>query len=125
MQSVIIKKQIEQSLNDVLFQKTYSQIGVLVDTNTESLCYPIIKNSLPTHELIRVEAGEKFKNLESCQRIWEQLTQKGFDRYSCMVVLGGGVLGDMGGFCAATYKRGIDFILVPSTLLSQVDASVG
>jgi len=125
VQSVIIKKQIEQSLNDVLFQKTYSQIGVLVDTNTESLCYPIIKNSLPTHELIRVEAGEKFKNLESCQRIWEQLTQKGFDRYSCMVVLGGGVLGDMGGFCAATYKRGIDFILVPSTLLSQVDASVG
>lgn len=125
LQGVIINKQIDQPLKDVLSQKQYSKIGVLVDVNTENLCYPYLEKILPKHELIRTEAGEKFKNLETCQQIWEQLTQKGFDRYAILIVLGGGVLGDMGGFCAATYKRGIDFILMPTTLLSQVDASVG
>lgn len=125
MQSVIIKTDLTHSLNDVISQKHYSKIGVLVDANTENLCYPIIGKSLPNHEIIRVEAGEKFKTLETCQKIWESLTTKGFDRHSVLIVLGGGVLGDMGGFCAATYKRGIDFILVPTTLLSQVDSSVG
>lgn len=105
--------------------QAYSKVGVLVDSNTENLCYPLIKNNLPDHEVIRVEAGEKFKTIETCQRIWEQLTQKGFDRHAVLIILGGGVLGDMGGFCAATFKRGIDFFLIPTTLLSQVDSSVG
>lgn len=125
MQGIIIKEKIGQSLKDVLSQKTYSKVGILVDTNTENLCLPVIKNSISNFEILRVEAGEKFKTLETCQRIWEQLTHLGFDRYSVLIVLGGGVLGDMGGFCASTFKRGIDFILIPTTLLSQVDASVG
>jgi 3-dehydroquinate synthase len=125
VQSVIIKSDIDQPLKDVLTLKSYSKVGVLVDSNTENLCYPLIKKILPDHEIIRVEAGEKFKTIETCQRIWESLTQHGFDRHSVLIVLGGGVLGDMGGFCAATFKRGIDFILVPTTLLSQVDSSVG
>lgn len=125
MQSVIINQQIGQPLNDVLGQKKYSKIGVLVDTNSENFCLPLIRNEIPDVEILRVEAGEKFKTLETCQSIWEQLTQKGFDRHSVLIVLGGGVLGDMGGFCASTFKRGINFILIPTTLLSQVDASVG
>jgi 3-dehydroquinate synthase len=125
VQSVIIKPNIDQSLEDVLNIQPYSKVGVLVDSNTENLCYPLIKNNLPDHEMIRVEAGEKFKTIESCQRIWEQLTEKGFDRHAVLLILGGGVLGDMGGFCAATFKRGIDFVLIPTTLLSQVDSSVG
>lgn len=125
MQSVIIKSNIDQSVEDVLKMKPYSKIGVLVDSNTENLCYPLIKNNLPDHEIIRVEAGEKFKTIETCQRIWEQLTQKGFDRHAVLIILGGGVLGDMGGFCASTFKRGIDFVLIPTTLLAQVDSSVG
>lgn len=125
MQSVIIKKQIGQSLKDLLGQKNYSKVGVLVDTNTENLCLSKIINTIPEFEILRVEAGEKFKTLETCQMIWEQLTNMNFDRHSVLIVLGGGVLGDMGGFCASTFKRGIDFILVPTTLLSQVDASVG
>lgn len=125
MVSVIIKRQIGQPLQDILSQKSYSKIGVLVDTNTENLCLPRIKNEIPDFEILRVEAGEKFKTLETCRVIWEQLTNMGFDRHSVLIVLGGGVLGDMGGFCASTFKRGIDFILVPTTLLSQVDASVG
>jgi 3-dehydroquinate synthase len=125
VQSVIIKKQIGQTLQDILDLKNYSKIGVLVDTNSENLCLPKIINTIPEFEVLRVEAGEKFKTLETCQMIWEQLTNMNFDRHSVLIVLGGGVLGDMGGFCASTYKRGIDFILVPTTLLSQVDASVG
>lgn len=125
MQSVIIKKDISQALQDVLAQKSYTKVGLLVDNNTENLCYPLISNALPKHEVIRVEAGEKFKTLETCQFIWDQLTRKGFDRHSILLVVGGGVLGDMGGFCAATFKRGIDFVLIPTTLLAQVDSSVG
>ncbi|MEP2668232.1 MAG: 3-dehydroquinate synthase [Cyclobacteriaceae bacterium] len=125
MQSVIIKQKVGQPLQDILGQKSYSKVGVLVDSNTENLCLPLIKSEISGFELLRVEAGEKFKTLETCQNIWRQLTEMGFDRHSILIVLGGGVLGDMGGFCASTFKRGIDFILVPTTLLSQVDASVG
>lgn len=103
----------------------YSQVAVLTDTHTHNHCYPLIQNSLPQHELIEVHAGEEHKNLDTCKLIWQKLTDLNFDRHSLLIVLGGGVLGDMGGFCAATYKRGIDFILIPTTLLSQVDASVG
>ncbi|MBS1508127.1 MAG: 3-dehydroquinate synthase [Bacteroidetes bacterium] len=104
---------------------SYSQTCVLVDSNTRIHCYPALRDFLPPHELIEVPAGEEQKNITTCQLIWQKLTDKHFDRHSLVIVLGGGVLGDMGGFCAATYKRGIDFVLVPTTLLAQVDASVG
>jgi 3-dehydroquinate synthase len=84
-----------------------------------------VKANLPGHETIEIEAGETFKNIDTCQVIWQRMTDLRLDRHALMVVLGGGVLGDMGGFCAATYKRGIDFLLLPTTLLAQVDASVG
>lgn len=103
----------------------YSKIGVLVDSNTHKQCYPLIKNYLPAHSLIEVPPGEEHKNLETCKLIWQHLTDLNFDRHSLLLILGGGVVGDMGGFCAATYKRGIDFVLIPTTLLSQVDSSVG
>lgn len=103
----------------------YSQIAVLVDENTLKYCYPQIVGYLPKHSLIEIRSGEKNKNLATCQQIWSELMDKHFDRKSLLINLGGGVIGDMGGFCAATYKRGIDFIQIPTTLLSQVDASVG
>lgn len=108
-----------------LKDKDYSQVGVLVDEHTTSLCYPKIKELLPNHALFQVPSGEEYKTLATCELIWQQLTDHRFDRHSVLIILGGGVLGDMGGFCAATYKRGIDFVLMPTTLLSQVDASVG
>lgn len=125
MQSVIIKPNIDRALSDLLFKKKYARIGVLTDSHTFKLCLPLISGSLPAHHIIKVPAGEKYKTLDTCVAIWKRLTALGFDRHSVLVVVGGGVLGDMGGFCAATYKRGIDFVLVPTTLLSQVDASVG
>lgn len=105
--------------------KSYSKVSVLTDTNTATACYPKIKSQLPPHTVFQIEAGEEAKNLTTCSAIWQKLTDEHFDRHSLLLILGGGVIGDMGGFCAATYKRGIDFVLMPTTLLAQVDASIG
>ncbi len=112
-------------ITNFLNGKSYSKIGVLMDVNTEKHCYPLLKSALPAHDIIIIEAGEEHKNLESCKQVWDNLTQLHFDRHSLLLILGGGVIGDLGGFCAATFKRGIDFALLPTTLLAQVDASVG
>jgi len=104
---------------------SYSSLAVLVDENTHKACYPLIRASLPEHHLIRIRSGEEHKTLETCQQIWEEMTKAQLDRSALLINLGGGVICDMGGFCAATYKRGIHFINLPTTLLAQVDASVG
>ncbi|HLT80322.1 MAG TPA: 3-dehydroquinate synthase [Cyclobacteriaceae bacterium] len=103
----------------------YSRVVVLVDEHTKALCYPRIAAGLPAHDVIVIPPGEEQKTIDTCVTIWDQMTALHLDRHAVVIVLGGGVLGDMGGFCAATYKRGIDFILVPTTLLSLVDASIG
>ena len=108
-----------------LASRKYTGLAVLVDEKTQAHCYPVIKDHLPNHWLIRIESGEEFKNLDTCAAIWSRLTEFGFDRKAILINLGGGVIGDMGGFCAATFKRGIDFINIPTTLLAQVDASIG
>lgn len=114
-----------KELTDFLTLKKYSQVVVVTDNNTRKHCYPLLKDALPKHTLLETMSGEEFKNLETCVYLWEKLTALKADRHAVMVVLGGGVLGDMAGFCAATYKRGIDFILLPTTLLAQADASIG
>lgn len=106
--------------------KSYSKIFVLVDQNTDKYCFSKIQSFLPeSYFKIEIAAGENHKNLETCSKIWNILTEKKADRKSLLINLGGGVIGDMGGFCAATFKRGISFINIPTTLLAQVDASVG
>lgn len=112
-------------LPEYLKDKENSQIIVLADNHTKKYCYPLIKGLLPSHKLITIKSGEENKTLETCSQIWQAMTNEKLDRHALMINLGGGVIGDMGGFCAATYKRGIDFIQIPTTLLSQVDASVG
>lgn len=116
---------IGQTLTDFLANKEFSKIMVLVDNNTLNHCYPLVKDLLPNHKLIKIKSGEKHKNLTTCEEIWQAMTFSELDRHSLIINLGGGVIGDMGGFCAATYKRGIEFIQIPTTLLAQVDASVG
>ena len=112
--------------NILLEELSASKIFVLVDENTLENCVPIFRKKTKTDcEHIVIPAGEQFKNLETCQHIWSELMRLGADRKSLMVNLGGGVIGDMGGFCASTFKRGFRFIQIPTTLLSQVDASVG
>ena len=103
---------------------SYSKIAILLDENIKRDCLdklPKIENSL----IIEIPSGEENKNISTCIVIWEKLTQNQFDRNSLLINLGGGVIGDIGGFCASTYKRGIDFIQIPTTLLAMVDASVG
>ncbi|HVV55755.1 MAG TPA: 3-dehydroquinate synthase [Mucilaginibacter sp.] len=104
----------------------YSRFFVLTDKNTGQYCLPALKENLESYfEVIEIDAGEESKNINSCVDIWEKLIGFGADRQSLLVNLGGGVISDLGGFAASTYKRGIDFVHVPTTLLSQVDASVG
>lgn len=117
--------EIGQSLKHHFEQCNYSKVAVLVDENTKTHCYPIVKSSLPEHVLIEISSGEHNKNLQTCTHVWNELTTNTFDRKSLLVNLGGGVIGDLGGFCAASYKRGIDFINIPTTLLAAVDANVG
>lgn len=122
--SVIIAP-VQESLATYLSSNDYSKIVVVVDENTLQHCYPLIRNILPEHTLIEILSGEENKNLITCEHIWGIMTDAQLDRHSLVINLGGGVIGDMGGFCAATYKRGIDFVQIPTTLLAQVDASVG
>lgn len=122
--SVIIAP-VQESLVNYLNSTNYSKIVVVVDENTRRYCYPLIEGILPEHTLIEIPSGEENKNLITCEYIWGIMTDAQLDRHALVINLGGGVIGDMGGFCAATYKRGIDFIQIPTTLLAQVDASVG
>jgi 3-dehydroquinate synthase len=109
-----------------LAKKNYTKIFILSDDNTEKHCFlPYIDQFPVKIHTIRIQAGESHKTLETCQYIWKCLFEQEGGRNSLLVNLGGGVIGDMGGFCASTYKRGIDFVQMPTTLLSQVDASIG
>jgi 3-dehydroquinate synthase len=116
---------IRESLADFLQNTSYFKTVVIADTRTRKYCYEPIKNSLPRHTLVTVPSGETHKTLASCEKIWDAMTRAELDRHALVLNIGGGVIGDMGGFCAAVYKRGIDFVQIPTTLLSQVDASVG
>jgi 3-dehydroquinate synthase len=109
-------------------QGNYSRVFILTDENTGVHCLPIVKqqlDALDNFDIIEVNAGEESKTIDFCIGIWKMLIDFGADRKALMINLGGGVITDMGGFVASTYKRGIDFVQVPTTLLSQVDASVG
>lgn len=116
------------ALNSHFAKKAYSIVFILVDENTHELCLPQFMaeiNGEYQFEIIEIESGEINKNIETCVGVWEALSELGADRKSILINLGGGVLTDLGGFVASTFKRGIDFINVPTTLLSMVDASVG
>ena len=114
-----------QALADFFSNHSYTSVAVLTDENTDQHCLSLIKDAIPEHWVVKVPAGEEHKNLDTCTSIWQALTDARFDRKGLLINLGGGVIGDMGGFAASSYKRGIDFINIPTTLLSQVDASVG
>ena len=128
--SVFLGDDIFPSINDFLKRPAYKQskFYILVDENTLQNCLPaLIANVelLKGAEIIEIESGEETKNIQSCIEIWQVLLELKADRKSLLINLGGGVISDLGGFVASTFKRGIDFINIPTTLLAQVDASVG
>ena len=109
-------------------QGDYSRFFVLTDENTAIHCLPVIKDrfdGMDNFDIIEINAGEESKDIDFCIGVWKLLIDFGADRKSLLINLGGGVISDMGGFVASTFKRGIDFVHMPTTLLSQVDASVG
>ncbi|CAM3619762.1 3-dehydroquinate synthase [Zobellia roscoffensis] len=116
------------ALNVHLSGKAYSKIYIIVDENTHEHCLPAFMAQIQgdyDFEIIEIESGEENKNIDTCTGVWSALSELDGDRKSLVINLGGGVLTDLGGFVASTFKRGIDFINVPTTLLSMVDASVG
>ena len=117
-----------QSISSFIEENNYSIIFILSDTNTNEYCVPRFLSFLATEktiEIIEIEAGETEKNITTCVDLWNILTELGGDRKSLLINVGGGVITDIGGFVASTFKRGIDFIHIPTTLLAMVDASVG
>jgi 3-dehydroquinate synthase len=105
-----------------------SSLFVLTDSNTKRVCLPYLINKLTVQnqfEVLEITAGESHKNISSCLQLWEELSEKGADRKSLLLNLGGGMVTDLGGFVASTFKRGIEFINIPTSLLAMVDASVG
>ena len=106
-------------------KNNYSKVFLLVDENTEKHCLPNLDKKVDfSFQIIKIKSGEHYKNLDTCNEVWKFLNNNA-DRKSLLINLGGGVITDMGGFIASTFKRGIDFINIPTTLLSIVDASVG
>lgn len=119
---------LEQTFPEWLQQRAPSAIVLLTDTNTHRDCLPAFRAAagLPADTpVVVIPAGETYKNIATCTTLWEEMLRARLDRHALLINLGGGVIGDMGGFCAATWKRGIDFVQVPTTLLSMTDAAIG
>lgn len=101
---------------------------ILVDDNTSTFCLPLLVRQIPLLEKacpIIIKPGEEYKTIQTAEFIWKELTRQGANRNSLLINLGGGVISDLGGFAAATYHRGMQFINVPTTLMAMIDASIG
>ena len=126
-QEVIISKDLKQDIADVVGRIAHDRLFVLTDTTTLELCWPVV-SSLPCLEsaqMITIGDTDDNKTLDSLVHVWTALQQGGATRHSLLINLGGGMVTDLGGFAASTFKRGLAYINIPTTLLSQVDASVG
>ena len=126
-QRVIISKDLKAELTAAINDCEHDRIFILTDTTTKELCLPIVKDypALADAIVITIGATDVAKTLESTAHVWQELQKGGATRHSLMINLGGGMITDLGGFAASTFKRGINFINIPTTLLSLVDASVG
>lgn len=126
-QKIIISKDLCQSLTQAIDEVKHDLLFVLCDETTERLCLPVISDfeCMRGAQLITIPSTDTHKTLESLSHVWSELQRMGATRHSLMVNLGGGMVTDLGGFAASTFKRGIPYINIPTTLLSMVDASVG
>jgi 3-dehydroquinate synthase len=126
-QTVIITNNLAQELSDQIDRLNPDSVFLLTDTNTRNLCLPslITDGTLASYPVIEIPAGDEHKNLQSIAIVWEYLSSHGATRKSMLINIGGGMTTDMGGFAASTFKRGIHYINIPTTLLGAVDAAVG
>ena len=128
-QKILFAKNLCSELDEAILHsdKNYDRVFLLTDTTTEKLCHPLLSGcqSLVDAKSIVIGATDTHKTLETLAEVWRQLGDGGASRHSLLVNLGGGMVTDLGGFAASTFKRGIDFINIPTTLLAMVDAAVG
>ena len=128
-QKVVISQDLRQSLSQAIAECKYDHLFILVDETTAHCCLPVLESILSPlstpPSLITIGATDQNKTLDSLSHVWSELQRMGATRHSLMINLGGGMVTDLGGFAASTFKRGIPYINIPTTLLSMVDASVG
>lgn len=124
--TIFIGTKIIKNLSSLIDCAKYSNALIVADTNIPQVLLKQLQVALPIKSFkISLPSGDNQKNIENVQKIWQALVDFGCDRKSLVINIGGGMIGDLGGFAAATYMRGIDFLQIPTTLLAQVDASVG
>ena len=126
-QKVIIADSLEQTLTQAIGECEHDRIFLLADETTQKACVPLIADfdCLKGAQTIVIGATDTHKTIESLAHVWEELGKGGATRHTLLINIGGGMVTDLGGFAASTFKRGINYINIPTTLLSMVDASVG
>lgn len=126
-QEVIICENLKDSLDRAIAKTPYDKLFLLTDEHTHRFCLPLLNETgiLRDAVVITIGAGDVHKELDTLAGVWMELSTKGATRHSLLINLGGGMITDLGGFAASTFKRGIRYINVPTTLLAMVDASVG
>ncbi|MCI7197971.1 MAG: 3-dehydroquinate synthase [Prevotella sp.] len=126
-QQIIISNDIEHDLATAVAESEHDRVFVLTDDTTHECCLPKVAALLAQYDAvpITIAHGDQHKTLAALGDVWTALQQGGATRHSLLINLGGGMITDLGGFAAATFKRGINFINIPTTLLAMVDAAVG
>ena len=124
-QRIIAATELAAALKQLLCEVSHDRLFILADEHTARLCYPLISEAVGEAHLITIPAGDDNKHVESLCHVWDELSSHGATRHSLLINVGGGMVTDLGGFAAATFKRGIPCINVPTTLLAMVDAAVG
>ncbi|MEE1089005.1 MAG: 3-dehydroquinate synthase family protein, partial [Bacteroidaceae bacterium] len=127
MQDIILCQSLEENLAQAVSSCPHDRLFVLTDTETLRHCWPLVAGipCMRDAQMITIPATDEHKTLDTLSTVWTALQQGGASRHSLMVNLGGGMVTDLGGFAASTFKRGMAYINIPTTLLSMVDASVG
>lgn len=126
--SLVFTNHVAQTLDEAVAAINPSSVHVLVDVNTRAFVLPLLQTeskAVASAKVLEIKAGEIYKNIDSLSSVWRQLGDGDANRRSLLINIGGGVITDMGAFAAATFKRGIPFINIPTTLLCAVDASLG
>ena len=126
-QKVVISQHLEKDLAEAISQCKHDRIFILADETTAQCCLPVLEgfSCLKDARRIVIGATDTHKDLQSLSHVWEELSRQGGTRHTLLINIGGGMVTDLGGFAASTFKRGINYINIPTTLLAMVDASVG
>ncbi|MBW8324087.1 MAG: 3-dehydroquinate synthase [Prolixibacteraceae bacterium] len=125
--NIIFSQQVDVELRKIVQEYPAGKVFLLTDKMAADFCMPLIQKVIDEYsiQIVAIGSGEENKNIQSIVEVWDFLSNNGADRKSLLINIGGGMLTDLGGFAASTFKRGLDFVNIPTTLLAQVDASLG